>query len=151
MALCVLAASHSYGLTVDELARYLGVTSISTTVALPSESFTTEIWTIDDGAPGKRLISGIPARNRYPERGLTIMIGDENGKYKVVLAYGGGVTMNTLTSIPIFKTTVSGDFPKSIVEGDFPLFGEPKSANGGSSREISTFQQGFLLRIKKNG
>jgi len=151
VTICTLSISHAYSITVDELARYIGVTAISTTVDLPSESFVTEVWTIKNGLPDKLLIEGMPAWNRDPEKGITVMIGNDGGKYKVVVAYGGGVTMTANTDIPTFRGTLSGDFPKSIGEGDFPLFGEPKAGGGHSARETKTFVQGFLLRIKKNG
>lgn len=148
-ALCTIGLTQTHAMTADELARYLDVTAISTTVELPAESFVTEVWTIKDGQADKRLIEGMAAWNREPDRGITVMIGAENGTYKVVVAYGGGVTMRALSGIPVFRGTLSGDFPQKISEGDYPLFGEPRFGAGGSAREMNTFKRGFLLRIRK--
>ncbi len=151
VAFCIMAMANAQALTVDELARYLSVTAFSTTVKLPAESFTAEIWTIKDGEPDKLLIDGMAAWNKNPEKGITVMIGADNGKYRIVIAYGGGVTKSIVSGGPNFRSTMSEEFPKTIQEGDFPLMGEPKVGGSQNAREISAFQQGFLLRIIKNG
>ena len=148
-ALIAASLGKAYSLTADELGRYLGVSSWSSRVDLVAESFTTEIWTIKDGAPGKRLIEGMTAWNKKPEKGFTVMIGTQNGKYRVVVAYGGGVTMSTSDQIPTFSHTLSQGLPETIKEGDFPLFGQPKMLGNRNPSDITAFTNGFLLRIKK--
>jgi len=149
LTLAVFTITGAHSVTTEELSRYLGVSAWSTTVDLPASSFITEIWTIKDGTSGERLIEGMPAWNKNPKKGVTIMIGTENGKYKIVVAYGGGVTMTSSEKVPTFRSTMSGELPKTIKEGDFPLMGQPKMDGNRNPSEITAFTTGFVLRIKK--
>ena len=143
-----IAASSASAVSADDLARYLGITSASTRVTLPPESFVAELYSIEDGKVGKRLLEGMPAWSKEPQKGLVIIWGSENGKYRFVFAYGGGVTMGVHTEIPTFNGTLSESFPMTIETGDFVLFGEP-NGKVRDATEISSFSRGFLLRIER--
>jgi hypothetical protein len=138
--------------TADDLAKYLGVSTLSTTVTLPSESFIVEIYKISNGAIGDRIFEGIPAWSKSPEKGLQIMYSQENGKYRIGILYGSGNTLTVTSDVPAFDSTLSPNLPDTIKAGDYVLFGKPK--RDGSipvAEKISSYSDGFLLRIKENG
>jgi len=149
IAIFAMTLTCSYALTADELARYLGVSSWTTVIDLPPQSFVAEIWSIKDGVPEKQLIEGMAAWNKMPEKGITIMLGSQDNKYKIAIAYGGGVTMTTATSIPSFNSTMGSSLPKTLAEGDYALYGTPKE-KGLKAEDVASYKAGFLLRIKKN-
>lgn len=147
IAASILAALPASAITTEDLARYLGVSSWSTSVELPPQSFVAELYTIEAGKVGARLLEGMPAWSNEPEKGLVIMLGSDNGKYRVVFAYGGGVTMSVQSGIPTFSATLSPGLPKTVTAGDYILFGQPNKKKGAAD-DISSFERGFLLRIK---
>lgn len=143
LALCVADAS---ALTAEELARFLGVTWWTKTVTLP-ESFVVEIHHIVDGAVGECLLEGDARWSKNPETGFTILAGLQNGKYRMAIAYGDGVTLTVESQIPAFQQTMSSGFSARIGEGDYVLFGEPKPG-AAQSDDLRTYARGFLLRVK---
>lgn len=148
VAILLLSSPWAKAVTADELARYLGVNTWSTKVALPPGSFTAEIYTIKNGAPDKRLLEGMSAWNKKPEKGLTVLLGSVDNKYKAVIAYGGGVTVGVVSDIRTFDSTSGPCLPEQISEGDYLLFGSLRDKNL-PAENIASYKEGFLLRIKK--
>lgn len=148
--LIILGFSPALAITADELAKYLNISSWTTTVSLPSESFVVEVYKISDGSLGERIFEGMSAWSKHPEKGLQVMSGPENGKYKIVIAYGSGSTLTINTNVPIFDGTLSSDLPDTIKEGDYVLFGKPKRDGSVPVAEsIKSYSEGFVLRVKR--
>ena len=146
------AIQATLAITTDELASYLGVSSWNTTIDLPPESFIVEIYTIKDGAPNKRLIEGMTEWSKAPEKGITFMIGSVEIGYKVVVKYGGGVTMTAIPPMKNFTHTMSSELPDSIGEGDHVLIGKPyPDYNNSPINPVSGYSEGFLVRVTKKG
>jgi hypothetical protein len=148
-AVAAFATSHALAITADDLARYLGVSSWSTAVALPPGSFVTEIYSIKEGRPDKLLLEGNSKWNQRPEKGIVVMLGVEDGVYRVVIAYGGGVTMGSKTGIPKFGSSISPGLPSRLQAGDYVLVGQPQSFQSKQSSEaVSDYSSGIFLRVK---
>ncbi len=149
LSAATLLVHGARAITADELARYFGVSWWTTKIDLPPEAFTAEIFHIVDGAVGERLIEGMPAWSKKPESGLSVLLGVQDGKYKLVVAYGGGVTMTTASQVAVFDQTLGISLPEKIGAGDFVFFGKPKvNATEARSDDVRSFSQGFLLRVR---
>lgn len=149
LAVILFTRTPASAITADELQRYLGVNSWTTVVALPPESFIAEIYEIKDGAPAGRIIEGDSRWTKKADSPLTIMAGTQDGKYRIVVAYQGGVTTSAHTSVKTYSVTVSPNLPTRIEEGDYVLFGHPASPSSNKTPEdISSYSSGFLLRVK---
>ena len=146
----MLCTQSAFAITADELASYLGVFSWRTVVDLPPESFTVQVYEFSDGVIADHpLIDGTTAWSRTPEQGTVVMIGPQDGKYKVALKFSSGGTLSVASDVPVFRNTLSGDLPK-VREGDYVILGQPKEGDTPrGSNDLSTFSKGFLLRVKK--
>ena len=152
VALLAITASSVHAISADQLAKYLRISGWDTTVVLPSRSFIVELYKIEDGKVGTKLFEGMPAWSKDPEKGLSILSGPDGDKYKLAIIYGGGVTMTVDTDVSTFDSTMAPSLPKEIKEGDFVLFGKPKrDGTPPISDNISSYSEGFVLRIKKQG
>lgn len=148
--LALLALSLKAGaVTGDELARYLGVSSWTTTVFLEAGSYVVEVYEIKDGKVDRRLLEGMKEWSTKGATGLTVMIGPEGKSYRVVVAYQKGVTVGATSTFETrFGTSMSPSLPEKIREGDYILMGEPKGQNRGINNDIADCARGFLLRVK---
>jgi len=145
--LAVLAASPKAGaITGDELASYFGINSWTTKVFLDPGSYMVEIHEIKDGKVDHLIVEG-DARWTRPKTGVTVMIGTEEGKYRIVVAYEKGVTVSAISGVPAFSSYSSPSLPEQVREGDYVVMGQqsPEARNLG---DVSSYARGFLMRVK---
>jgi len=135
--------------TSDELARYLGVSSWTTTVFLEGGSYVVEVYEIKDGKVDHRLLEGMKEWSPKGATGVTVMIGPEGKSYRVVVDYQRGTTVGATSTFETrFGSSMSPSLPEKIGEGDYILMGEPKAPGKGLNSDISDYARGFLLRVK---
>ena len=149
LTFAVLSAGAARGVTPDELAAYLGISSWHTTVDLPPGSFSVQICEFADGeVKGAELVS-LPDLAKHPENGLTILSGSQEGKYRFELVgWSGSHGVPTVT--PTLARTILPRLPEKIGEGDFVLFGQPLEGKSvPEPNDLRSYSRGFLLRIKK--
>lgn len=131
----------------------MGLSSWETTVTLPPESFVVELYKISDGAVGDLVFHGQPEWSKEPEKGLRIVAGKEEGKYRFAIIYDSGSTIGTSTDVEVFDYTSTSSLPKTVTAGDYFLFGKPKEKGTNGEPlirgEIRSCSAGFLLRIAK--
>lgn len=143
--------TQAHATTAEELAKYLEISTWSTTVALPPASFTVAIYQIKDGVASERLLAGLPAWNKNSGKGITVMLGPENGKSKLVLISGDQGTIMTTIGFSTDQARFSQPLPKKIREGDYILTGTPKDPRDFPAQDPSKYKSALLLRIGKNG
>jgi hypothetical protein len=140
----------SRALSTGDLVRYLGIHSWTTVVDLPPKTFSADIYELINGRIGARIFQGSPEWETNPKSKLTIMVGCESGKYRIVTAYGDGPTWGLVTSKSIFSGFISASLPPRIKEGDYVLFGNPRTHDPRmNTSAASSYKEGFVLRIVK--
>ncbi|MFZ4777411.1 MAG: hypothetical protein ACOYM3_18745 [Terrimicrobiaceae bacterium] len=146
-----ITTTYAFGLSADQLAKYFGISTWNAVVQLPPKSFTVNVYAFANGVIGNCILSGQPEWNSKPDEGFVIMLGVENGQYKLVTSYpsGKGPTIDTSTQIKAFQSTIGFPLPEVISTGDYILFGSPKEDRSAHSK-LDDFESGFVLRVSKN-
>lgn len=147
----LLSIQSASAITADELSRFLGVANWRTVVALPGKSFTVQVFEFANGVVSNHtLIGSEPEWTKNPEAGATILVGPQDGKYKVMVIFPSGDSITAATQTPVFSTTVSSHLPEQIQEGDFIFFGERLAGESyHGSNDVRSYSKGFLVRVKK--
>ena len=135
-------------ITTDQLASFLNISSWQTVIDLPAESYAIEIREVTDGAVGDAILVSEPQWTRKPEKGIAIMAGTHDGKYKLGIVFSSGGSVRAQTKVPTLDHTLGPPLPEKIQQGDFMLFGKPYDASR-NSHDPKTYSRGFVLRIKK--
>jgi len=136
------------GVTADQLARYLGVSSMSTTVWLPPKTYVVEIYEIKDGKIDRRLIKSDPDWITTKEGPLTIMLGPDGEKQKIVFCVGESMTVTAHTDVSTMGGTVRPPLPEFIkAPGDFIFLGRGDLKKNRNLQDPKSFESGLLLRV----
>ena len=151
IASALLSLHSASAITADELSRFLGVASWHTVVSLPAKSFTVQIFEFADGSVSTHPLIGSESEwTKNPEAGATILVGPQDGKYKVMITFPSGDTITVPTQTSVFSNTRSTHLPEQIEEGDFIFFGQPLGGDSHhGSNELRSYSKGFLIRVKK--
>lgn len=145
----VFPAREAGAVTSDDLACYFGINSWSTTVFLEGGSYVVEIYEIKDGKVDQRILEGQKDWSAKGATGITVMIGKEGGKYRVVAVYQSGSTVSTTSTFDApFGASMAPALPEKIREGDYLLMGESEGKIKGGNNSISDYTRGFLMRVK---
>jgi len=136
------------GVTGNQLARYFGITSISTTVWLPPKSYVEAIHEIKDGKVGRLLIETEIDWVTSEKGHFTIMPGTENQKQKVVLFIGESMTVTAESDIPTMGGSVYPPLPEFIKEpGDHVFLGRGDLRGIKNLNDVKNYENGLVLRI----
>ena len=142
-------AGNLSAITSDELAAFLGVSAWHTTVDLPSDSYSIQIYEFADGKVSDADLIEVTKLTKPSENAVTIMAGTQDGKYKFVVTGFNG-SYGAPTDKPPLDRTLSSHLPETIHEGDFILFGKPLSGAAFHAQDdIRSYSKGFLLRVKR--
>lgn len=147
----LLSIQNASAITVDELSRFLGVESWRTVVALPAKSFSVQVFEFANSVVSNHpLIGSEPEWTKNPEAGATILVGPQDGKYKVMITFPSGDTIAVATQTSVFSNTLSSHLPEQVQEGDFIFFGERLGGDSfHGSNDVRSYSKGFLIRVKK--
>lgn len=150
LSLALFSLPGASGITVDELARFLNVSSWKSVIDLPPESYSVELYPIELGEVGERILVSQPETTRHPEAGIMIAVGPQDGNYKIMITFGSAGSLSAVTKVPLFEQTLSQSLPDRLRAGDYVLFGQPRQgAKPADTSTIRGFAKGFLLRIKR--
>ncbi len=145
VATCLLL-SPAFAVTADELARYLGIRTVTARVWMPPNSYVVEIYEIKDGEIGRCLIKGERDWFTDPDGKITIMFGHEKDKQRIVLGAGESMTVSALTSFAPPGACIYPPLPEQLKEGDYMIMGNSTAKNIVVT-DPKNYQNGLLLRV----